>query len=90
MLLDGSLAIGRGLDVDVTVHLALQDATIARRTPPAEAWTLPAYARYRAEVAPERSADVVVRVDDARHPPGSTLGREALRRADAAPSGRDA
>jgi hypothetical protein len=68
VLLDGSLAIGRGLDVDLTVHLALQDATIERRTPPEEAWTLPAYARYRAEVAPERAADVVVRVDDARRP----------------------
>jgi hypothetical protein len=68
VLLDGSLAIGQGLDVDLTVHLALQDATIARRTPPAETWTLPAYARYRAEVAPERTADVVVRVDDARRP----------------------
>lgn len=74
MLLDGSLSLGRGLDVDVTVHLALQDATIARRTEPAEAWTLPAYARYRSEVAPERTADVVVRVDDARRPAWVTHG----------------
>ncbi|MDF2846302.1 MAG: uridine kinase [Oerskovia sp.] len=68
VLLDGSLSLGRGLDVDLTVHLALQDATLARRTPPAEAWTLPAYERYRSEVAPERTADAVVRVDDARRP----------------------
>ncbi|KZM34313.1 uridine kinase [Oerskovia enterophila] len=68
VLLDGSLSLGRGLDVDLTVHLALQGATVARRTPPADAWTLPAYARYRGEVAPERTADVVVRVDDARRP----------------------
>ena len=68
VLLDGSLSLGRGLDVDVTVHLALQEATLVRRTPPGEAWTLPAYERYRAEVVPERTADVVVRVDDARRP----------------------
>ncbi|MHA7135332.1 nucleoside/nucleotide kinase family protein [Oerskovia turbata] len=68
VLLDGALSLGQGLDVDVTVHLALQDATIARRTPPADAWTLPAYARYRDEVVPGRTADVVVRVDDPRRP----------------------
>lgn len=68
VLLDASLALGQGLDVDLTVHLSLQDATIARRTPATDAWTVPAYARYRAEVDPERTADVVVRVDDARRP----------------------
>jgi hypothetical protein len=81
VLLDGSLAIGRGLDVDLTVHLALQDTTIVRRTPPEDAWTLPAYARYRAEVVPERHADVVVRVDDPRRPawapPGPHLSERA-------------
>ncbi len=74
VLLDGSLSVGHGLDVDLTVHLALQDATIARRTPPADAWMLPAYARYRAETAPEQVADVVVRVDDARRPAWVTQG----------------
>ncbi|OCI30724.1 nucleoside/nucleotide kinase family protein [Oerskovia enterophila] len=74
VLLDGSLSLGRGLDVDLTVHLALQGATVARRTPPADAWTLPAYARYQGEVAPERTADVVVRVDDARRPAWVTQG----------------
>jgi hypothetical protein len=68
VVLDGSLALGRGLATDLAVHLALRAATIGRRTVPADAWTLPAYARYAAEVAPERVADVVVRVDDPRHP----------------------
>jgi hypothetical protein len=68
VVLDGSLALGRGLATDLTVHLALRSATIERRTAAADAWALPAYARYAAEVAPERAADVVVRVDDARHP----------------------
>ena len=31
-------------------------------------WTLPAYARYGDEVDPASFADVVVRVDDPRHP----------------------
>lgn len=68
LVLDGSLLAGRGLDVDVTVHLALRAATLERRTPPEERWTLPAYARHAQECDPERTADVVVRVDDPRHP----------------------
>jgi hypothetical protein len=68
VLLDGSLTLGRWLDLDLAVHLALRPATEARRTPPDDAWTLAAYARYRDEVAPEEIADVVVRVDDADHP----------------------
>lgn len=68
VVVDGSLSLGRGLDVDVTVHLALQAATETRRTPLSEAWTLAAYSRYRREVAPERTADVVVRVDHPDRP----------------------
>ncbi|MBB2921758.1 uridine kinase [Cellulomonas cellasea] len=68
LVLDGSLLAGRGLDVDVTVHLALRTATLERRTPPEERWTLPAYARHVRECDPEATADVVVRVDDPRRP----------------------
>ena len=68
LVLHGSLLLGRGLDLDRTVHLAVRPATLARRTPEPDRWTLPAFARYDAEVAPERTADVVVRVDDPRHP----------------------
>jgi hypothetical protein len=68
VVVDGSLSLGRGLDVDVAVHLALQAATETRRTPLAEAWTLAAYSRYRREVAPERTADVVVRLDHPDRP----------------------
>ncbi|GII99765.1 hypothetical protein CLV28_1103 [Sediminihabitans luteus] len=68
LLLDAHLALGLGLAVDVTVHLAVRPETLARRVAADDAWTLPAYARYRAETDPERVADVVVRVDDARHP----------------------
>jgi hypothetical protein len=66
--LDGTLALGRGLDVDLAVHLALRQDTETRRTPLDDAWTLAAYSRYRREVAPERRADVVVRVDHADRP----------------------
>jgi hypothetical protein len=68
LVLDGSLLLGRWLDLDLTVHLAVRPATLERRTAPEDRWSLPAYARYAEEAAPEETADVVVRVDDPRHP----------------------
>lgn len=68
LLLDGPLLLGRRLDLDLTVHLHLSAGALRRRTPPAEAWTLPAYDRYAAAVRPLDTADVVVRVDDPRRP----------------------
>lgn len=68
LLLDGGLLLGRWLPADLTVHLAVRPDTLVRRTPPAEAWRLPAEERYRAEADPESVADVVVRVDDPRRP----------------------
>ncbi len=68
LLLDGGLLLGRRLPADLTVHLAVRPATLERLTPRAEAWRLAAEARYRDEVRPEEVADLVVRVDDPRHP----------------------
>ncbi|WP_402373164.1 nucleoside/nucleotide kinase family protein [Isoptericola rhizosphaerae] len=68
VVLDGSLTLGKGLDVDLTVHLALRPATETRNTPLEDAWTLVAYGRYRRESAPERVADVVVRSDHPDRP----------------------
>ncbi|HEY7224824.1 MAG TPA: uridine kinase [Micromonosporaceae bacterium] len=68
LLLSGPLLLGRGLPLELTVHLELGAAALARRTPPALAWTLPAYERYATEVQPGAWADLVVRVDDPRHP----------------------
>lgn len=68
LLLSGALLLGRGLPLDLTVHLHLSPAALARRTPAALAWTLPAYARYTEEVDPTAVADLVVRLDDPRHP----------------------
>lgn len=73
LLLDGALLLGRGLPLDVTVHLWLSEGALARRTPPEQLWTVPAYKRYSDEVDPSATADIVVRMDDARHP--ALLGR---------------
>ncbi|MBG0830370.1 uridine kinase [Planomonospora sp. ID67723] len=68
LLLDGALLLGRWLPFDLTVHLRLSPAALARRTAPETRWTLPAYERYEQEADPESTADLVVRVDDPRHP----------------------
>ncbi|BFU44157.1 uridine kinase [Krasilnikovia sp. MM14-A1004] len=68
VLVSGPLLLGGALPFDVAVHLSLSPAALARRTAPELRWTLPAYARYDAEVDPRSFADVVVRVDDPRHP----------------------
>jgi len=68
VLVDGELLLGRGLALDVTVHLALSEAALHRRIDPSLRWTLPAYARYAAEVDPVGIADHVVRLDDPRRP----------------------
>jgi hypothetical protein len=68
LLLDGALLLGRGLPVELAVHLAVRPATLERLTPPADAWRLAAEHRYRTEARPEQVADVAVRVDDPRHP----------------------
>jgi hypothetical protein len=74
VLVDGALLLGRDLPFDLTVHLHLTPAALARRTGGAEAWTLPAYARYEEQAAPQRTADIVIKVDDPRHP--ALLGRD--------------
>ena len=67
-MLDGSLLLGRWLEHEVAVHLAVRPETLARRTPADERWTLPAFARYDEEMLPTAVADLVVHVDDPRHP----------------------
>ncbi|WP_166677607.1 uridine kinase [Amycolatopsis arida] len=75
LLLDGDLLLGRGLDVDLAVHLHLSPAGLERRLPEEERWTLPAYRRYAREVDPVRTADVVVRMDHPDHPAVRGLDR---------------
>ncbi len=66
LLLDGTLLLGRGLPVELSVHLWLSEAALARRTAVQERWRLPAYARYEREVRPADVADVVIRADHPR------------------------
>lgn len=68
VLVDGPLLLGRSLPFDLTVHVSIGPAALARRTPGDEAWTLPALARYAAEADPAGTADVVIRTDDQQHP----------------------
>jgi hypothetical protein len=68
VVVHGPLLLGHWFPFDLTVHLSLSPAALARRTPEAEQWTLPAFARYDDEAGPAQAADVLVRVDDPRHP----------------------
>lgn len=74
LLLDGAFLLGRELAFDVSVHLSMSVAALARRTPADDAWTLPAYERYAAEIGPVQRADLVVRVDDPLRPALVTHG----------------
>jgi hypothetical protein len=74
LLVSGTFLLGLGLPFDLSVHLAVSPAARKRRTPRDEAWTLPAFDRYDAEVEPGDLADVVVRLDDPRHPAVRGLG----------------
>jgi hypothetical protein len=68
VLLSGPLLLGAGLDLDLTVHCGQSTAALARRIPEELRWRLPAYTRYAQEVQPEKLADIVLRMDDPRHP----------------------
>ena len=68
LILDGTLLLGRELPFDLTVHLRLSAGARERRVSSAERWALPAYGRYEREADPERTADVLIRLDDPRHP----------------------
>ncbi|QFU87673.1 uridine kinase [Amycolatopsis sp. YIM 10] len=68
VLVDGELLLGHGLPFDFTAHLLLSPGALTRRLPPEEHWALPAFERYDTEVAPGEFADVVVRMDDPKHP----------------------
>ncbi|RKS77560.1 hypothetical protein CLV35_1249 [Motilibacter peucedani] len=68
VVVPGTFLLGRWLPFELTVHLAMSGAALARRTPADQAWTLPAYERYAVDPDPVASADVVVRVDDPARP----------------------
>lgn len=68
VLVDGPLLLGRGLPAEMEIHMSLSAAALARTTPEADAWTLPAYARYASEVDPAAFADLVVLADHPDRP----------------------
>jgi hypothetical protein len=68
VVVSGEFLLGSSLPFEYAMHLTCSPAALARRTSPEDAWTLPAYERYAAEVAPETFADLVVRLEDPRRP----------------------
>lgn len=68
VVLAGALLLGRGLPLDVAVHLRMNAAALARRLPAGERWTVPAYQRYAAERDPEGAADLLVLADHPDRP----------------------
>jgi hypothetical protein len=68
VLLHGALLLGRGLPIDLAVHLRMSAAALGRTLPADERWTLPAHARYEAERDPAGSADLLVLADHPDRP----------------------
>ena len=68
LIVAGQFLLGRGLPFECTVHLSLSPAALDRRTATAQRWTLPAFGRYDAEAVPGEAADIVIKLDDPRHP----------------------
>ncbi len=68
VLLAGGLLLGRGLPLDLAVHLRMGAAALARNLPDEVAWTAPAYARYDAEHRPAEEADLLVLADHPERP----------------------
>lgn len=68
VLLAGALLLGRGLPLEVAVHLRMSAAALTRTTPPDESWTLPAYERYELERNPAAEADLLVLADHPDRP----------------------
>jgi hypothetical protein len=75
LLVPGALLQGVGLAFDVVVHLRMSPAARRRRTPPAQAWELPAFDRYDDEVDPVALADAVVLADHPDRPALVLAGR---------------
>jgi hypothetical protein len=68
VVVSGQLLLGAGLDLDLSVHLAMSVLVLSRKMPEDLAWTVPAFQRYGDEVSPASFADIVVRMNDPEHP----------------------
>ncbi|WP_328313537.1 uridine kinase [Streptomyces sp. NBC_00442] len=76
LIVHGPMLLGRWFPLDLTVHLRLAPHALRRRTEEDARWTLTALERYESEVRPTDVADVVVRVDDPRHPAWEAKGEQ--------------
>ena len=68
VVVSGSTLLGRGLSFDVAVHLQASPAALRRRLQEDEQWLVEPLRRYAEERRPDVVADLVVRVEDPRHP----------------------
>ncbi|MHA6791931.1 uridine kinase [Pseudonocardia bannensis] len=68
VLLTGALLLGRGLPLDIVVHLRMTPAALTRRTDDQERWTVPAFERYDRERDPAGEADLLVLADHPERP----------------------
>jgi hypothetical protein len=68
VLVAGEFLLAPALPFDVRVRLWLSAAALARRTPPDQHWTLDAHRDYDRSLATAEVADIVVKLDDPRHP----------------------
>jgi hypothetical protein len=68
VVLAGALLLGRGLPIDLAVHLRMSAAALTRTLSEDQRWTLPAYARYNDEHDPAGSADLLVLADHPDRP----------------------
>ena len=68
LILDGAMLLRPGLPCDASVHLHLDPAALARRLPAEQHWELAAYALHVDDARPAALADLVVRLNDPRHP----------------------
>jgi hypothetical protein len=68
VIVSGQFLLGGGLTFEMSVHVDASEKALARRTAPDRAWTLPAYRQYADEVAPATFADLLIRLEDPKHP----------------------
>jgi hypothetical protein len=68
VVVSGSLLLGRGLPVDIAVHLRMGAAQLHRRTHADDLWTLPVFERYERERDPGGVADILVMADHPDRP----------------------
>jgi hypothetical protein len=68
VVVSGSALLGRGLSFDRTVHLQASAAALRRRLPDEEQWLAVPLEQYAEARRPDELADLVVRVEDPRHP----------------------